>query len=301
MATVALDEFTQELIRDNVVYNLTSGTLSYLMEYGGLGLPPLTNFYERGPLQNGATRRGFRLDPRSFAQTFFVPSPCLEQREARLGDFLNIFAVDDDLLTFRFILPSGTVRQLDVTIDGEVNVTSAERISRIQDYGQYVALTFMAPDPTFYAPTSLVVTFELADSEGFSIPTPIPTPIGESELDDTATIAYTGTANTFPVIRINGPITNPVITNTTTDAAISFADGTSIDLGDWWEIDTRYGMRTIVDQDGASQLGNLADDSSLAAFYLQASTNNVITVTGTNVSGATSVTLTYYVRYGSLY
>lgn len=305
MATVALDEFTQELLRGGTVYNLTSGTLSYLMEYSGLGLPPLTNFFERGPLQDGSTRRGFRLDPRSFGQTFFVPSPCIEQRQARLNEFLDIFSISDDLLTFRFILPSGTVRQLDFTLDGEANIASSERVSRIRDYGQFVALNFVAPDPTFYAPTALVATFELEDSEGFSIPTPIPTPIGEDSLDDTVTIVYTGTANSYPIIRINGPITDPVLVNETTDATIAFVDGTEIVLGDWWQIDTRYGMRTIVDSSGENKASSLLPSVSLANFYLlrsrEAPNGNVITVTGENVSGATSITITYYDRYGSLY
>lgn len=304
MATVALDEWTQELIRGGVVYNLTSGTMSYLMEYSGLGLPPSTNFFERGPLQDGSTRRGFRLDSRSFGQTFFVPSPCIEQRRARLSEFLDIFSVSDDLLTFRFVLPDGTLRLLDFTLDGEANVASSERASRIRDYGQFVAMSFMAPDPTFYAPTALVATLELADSEGFSIPTPIPTPIGESFLDDTITIEYEGTANSYPIIRINGPITNPVITNETTDATIEFADGTEIVLGDYCEIDTRYGRRTIVDSNG-DEISSLLPSTSLASFYLlrnrEAPNGNVITVTGDNVSGATSITITYYNRYGSLY
>lgn len=305
MALVVLDEFTQELIRGSDVYNLTSGALSYLMDYNGLGLPPAQNFYERAPLQDGNTRRGFRLDPRNFQETFYIPAACRTKRQRVLGDFLDILSLDDSLLTFRFILPDYSVRQIDFVLESTIDVASGDRLSRTRDYGQLVACQFLAPDPTFYEPTAQVVTFELTpeESEGFPVPTPVPTPIGADELDDTAIILYSGSANSYPVIRINGPITNPVITNETTDVTIQFAAATEIVLGDWWQIDFKAG--TIVDASGANRLGELSTTSSLALFYLlrerEAPSGNTITVTGTRVSGATSVTLTYYVRHGSLY
>jgi hypothetical protein len=303
MALVALDEFTLELVRGSNTYNLSSGSLSYLMDYSGLGLPPATNFYERAPLQDGNTRRGFRLDPRAFQKTFYVPADCRAKRQRVLNEFLDILSLQDGLLTFRFVLPDYTTRLLDCTLESSIDVASGERISRLKDYGQLVTCQFLAPDPTFYEPTAQVVTLELADDEGFSVPTPIPTPIGADELDDTAIILYAGSANSYPVIRINGPITNPVITNETTDTSIEFTADTEIVLWDWWEIDTKAG--TIVDSSGANKLGELSTDSSLALFYLlrerEAPSGNTITVTGTRVSGATSITITYYVRHGSLY
>lgn len=303
MAIVALDEFTQELVRNSTTYNLTSGTLAYLMDYSGLGLVPATNFYERAPLQNGSTRRGFRFDPRNFQETFYVPASCSEGRQRNVGEFLDLLSLSDDLLTFRFILPDRTIRLIDFTLESAIDMASGDRVSRLRDYGQYVTCQFLAPDPTFYEPTAQVATFELEGDEGTPVPTPVPTPIGPDELDDTAIILYAGSANSFPIIRINGPIINPVITNETTDVSIEFVDDTEIVLADWWQIDTKAG--TIVDSSGNNQLGALSADSSLSQFYLlrerEAQNGNVVTVTGTRVSGATSVTLTYYVRHGSLY
>jgi hypothetical protein len=303
MATVALNEFAQELVRGGTTYNLTSGTLAYLMDYSGLGLPPGQNFYERAPLQNGSTRRGFRLDPRNFQETFYVPADCPRKRQRVVGEFLDLLSLSDDLLTFRFILPDNTVRLIDFTLESVIDMASGDRVSRLGDYGQFLACQFLAPDPTFYEPTAQVVTFELEDDEGFSVPTPVPTPIGADELDDTAIVLYGGSANSYPVIRINGPIIDPVITNETTDVSIEFVADTEIALGDWWQIDTKAG--TIVDAAGSNQLGNLSADSSLSQFYLlrerEAPSGNTITVMGTRVTGATSVTLTYYVRHGGLY
>lgn len=303
MAAVALDEFGQELIRNSTTYNLTSGTLAYLMDYSGLGLAPGTNFYERAPLQNGSTRRGFRFDPRNFQQTFYVPASCPERRQRNVGEFLDLLSLSDDLLTFRFILPDGTARLIDFTLDSVIDMASGDRVSRLRDYGQYVVCQFLAPDPTFYGPTEQVATLEMPEGDGFEIPTPIPTGIGESVLDDTAIILYSGSANSYPVIRINGPITNPVITNETTDVSIEFVVGTTIAMNDWWEIDTKAG--TIVDAAGDNQLGSLSSDSALSQFYLlrerEAPSGNIITVTGINASDVTSITVTYRVRYGGLY
>lgn len=303
MAIVALDEFAQELVRNSTTYSLTSGTLAYLMDYSGLGLAPATNFYERAPLQNGSTRRGFRFDPRNFQETFYVPASCPEGRQRNVGEFLDLLSLSDGLLTFRFVLPDRTIRLIDFTLESVIDMASGDRVSRLRDYGQYVTCQFLAPDPTFYEPTAQVATFELEGDEGTPVPTPVPTPIGPDELDDTAIILYGGSANSFPIIRINGPIINPVITNETTDVSIEFVDDTEIVLADWWQIDTKAG--TIVDSSGNNQLGSLSADSSLSQFYLlrerEAPNGNVVTVTGTRVSGATSVTLTYYVRHGSLY
>lgn len=168
MAMIALDEFTQELVRNSTRYNLTSGTLSYLMDYNGLGLPPAQNFYERAPLQNGTTRRGFRLDPRNFQETFYIPATCVEKRQRNVGEFLDLLSISNSLLTFRFILRDMSVRQIDFTLESAIDMASGDRISRWRDYGQLVSCQFLAPDPTFYEPTAQVATFELADSTGFS-------------------------------------------------------------------------------------------------------------------------------------
>lgn len=304
MAAVALDEFRPlELIRGSSVYNLSSGTLAYLMDYSGLGLQPATNFYERAPLQDGTTRRGFRFDPRQFQITLYVPADCPITRQRRLSDIQSIFSLSDSLLTLRFVLPDYSKRLIDFTLESFIDIASNDRTSRIRDHGQYVVCQCLAPDPAFYGPTAQVATFELENQEGTPVPTPVPTPIGEDTLDDTGIILYAGSANSYPVIRINGPIIDPVITNETTGFSIEFIDDTEIALGEWWEIDTAAG--TIVDENGDSQLGSLSSESSLSLFYLlreaEAPSGNIITATGTRVSGATSITLTYYVRYGSLY
>lgn len=303
MATVALDELTIELIRGASVYNLSSGTLCYLMDYSGLGLPPATNFYERAPLQDGATRRGFRLDPRQFQITFYVPASCREIRQRKLAHIYSIFSLSDSLLTLRFILPDYDKRLIDFTLESFIDQSSNDRVSRMRDEGQFVVCQCLAPDPAFYGPSSTVVTFELENQEGTPVPTPVPTPIGEDVLDDTEIVLYAGSANSYPVIRINGPIIDPAITNETTGYSIEFVDDTEIVLGDWWEIDTAAG--TIVDEAGDSQLGSLSSESSLSLFYLlreaEAPSGNIITATGHRVSGATSITLTYDTRYGSLY
>lgn len=174
------------------MFNLSSGTLANIMDYSGLGLPPATNFFERAPLQDGSTRRGYRFDPRAFQLTFYVHAACLATRQRNMNEFLDILGLSDSLLTFRFILSDGGIRQLDFTLESSMDLASGDRISRLRDYGSVLVGQFVAPDPTFYEPTSQTSTFALADSTGFSIPTPIPTPIGEDTLNVTQTILYTG-------------------------------------------------------------------------------------------------------------
>lgn len=67
------------------------------------------------------------------------------------------------------------------------------------------------------------------------------------------TITNIGNFEAQPVLTLNGPMTNPIITNALTDETIQF-DGTIAD-DSTWTIDTEN--RTIIDQSGANQFSKL--------------------------------------------
>lgn len=119
--------------------------------------------------------------------------------------------------------------------------------------------------------------------------------------DEGVALAYEGDWPAFPIIRLAGPISDPVITNTATGETLDFT-GTTIGSTDFYTIDTRYGQKTVKDGGGISRLSGLSTDSDLYSFHLEPSPlatggTNVITLGGTATGTATLMTITYYNRF----
>jgi hypothetical protein len=169
-------------------------------------------------------------------------------------------------------------------------------------YSQLAVVELRAADPTFYDPTALGYTFGVnAGTLGWAYPITFPEGFGSSTVNQTRAITYNGTWRTYPVVLIKGPITNPVITNTTTGDKLDFT-GTTVNSGTTYTIDCRPGVKSVLDQAGASQIAALTDDSDLATFSLEADPEapggiNTITVTGSAANATTEVYLQYYERY----
>ena len=135
------------------------------------------------------------------------------------------------------------------------------------------------------------------------VPTPIPFTVGTSTIDIDKTIEYPGTWHSFPhKIRITGPIDDAVITNVTTGEKLDFT-GDSIAATHYYDIDLRYGYKTVLLDGITDKVAELTDDSDLATWHIAAASNaattmtNVINVSGSAATSATSVGISYYVRY----
>lgn len=133
------------------------------------------------------------------------------------------------------------------------------------------------------------------------VPLIVPMTVGSSSVNAVVAHPYTGTWRAFPLIRITGPITDPVITNTTTGKKLSLV-GFTITAGNWIEIDTRYEAKTVIDQVGANQISKLTSDSDLAGWALEADPEapdgiNNLTVVGSAANAATKVDITYFRRF----
>jgi hypothetical protein len=87
----------------------------------------------------------------------------------------------------------------------------------------------------------------------------------------------------------------------TTGEVLDFT-GTTIGAGEWYELDLRYGYKTVLDNSGANVVSDLSSDSDLATWHLATDPEaaggiNSITVTGSAVTEATSVHLVWFERY----
>jgi hypothetical protein len=287
------------ILRGGTTYEFTDWIDWGLVGTFGFGMAPLHRLTERGPMQHGETDVGFRLDPATFGFTVGMKALSLSEQYTLRQTMLRAFAPTTAPLQVRVTLPDGELRQRDAyLIDG----LSFESGNFSGFYGE-IPVRLVAPDPVWYDPAGDAANFALGGSAGTGgvVPEPVPTFVGASVLNASTTVTYTGTWLEYPRITITGPITDAVITNNTTGDKLDFT-GTTIDAGDTYTIDLRYGYKTVTDSSDANVVGDLTSDSDLATWHLAPDSEaaggvNSITVTGTSATTATAVTLTWLARY----
>lgn len=297
-------------------YDLNSDQI-HLNSYD-LGMAAVNRLAQRAPLQvYGDTDLGFRMAPRFTDFEWTVKGADLSEYRDLRGLLIAIFSprVDDPVqLVFDF---GDRVRALDVVLDGEL--LWRNRAGRIEQ----VSGVFKASDPRLYNPTLITEVFDLAGSSGsnvgWPIPWPVPWPIGTDVINLTKSIDYADLsilgAVEYPIIRIIGPISDPILENETTGEIIDLSANGGLVLSDsseWVEIDLsnapRRDSKTLRDQDGASVDPFLTTASDLATWHLApagellesgayCTGENLIKVTGDSVDSNTQVSLRYYDRY----
>lgn len=293
-----------EIIREGTAYDFSpsaAGNLAYLVSDTGWGMAPLHRLAQRGPQQDGETDKGLRLDPRIGQLVFDITAETWGELQSKREQFLALFSPTSDPLIVKWNRTA--VRYIDVYYLGDLSFSSGDRSGFIQR----VAISLKAPDPTFYSPTVGTKTISLGGgSDTLTIPMSVPHKVGASTADVLSTISYPGTWHSFPhMVRIIGPITDPVIENLTTGEVLDFT-GTTISGGDYYELDLRYGQKTIINSSGVNKIADLTDDSDLATWHIEkgpevgtltSPKQNSIRVQGTSITSTAQVEIAYYIRY----
>lgn len=268
----------------------------------GFGLPPVERITEKGPLQHGITDLGFRLQPRQIQLVLNLWARSQDEYWSNRQELEYLFTPREIPVALRFeYLHNGETqqRQIDCFIAGGLTFASEDKQGWI---GHKVGLTLVAPDPTFYESAPLSTSFNLGlSSNPFVLPLVIPWSMGSSTLNRTQNIAYRGTFETYPILTINGPVTDLVIENRSTGEKLDFT-GNTIEAGTRLTVDTRYGYKTVTDENGDNFLQYLTTDSDLSTFHLAAKPEavdgiNEFYISGTDATTVTSMFITYMVRY----
>jgi hypothetical protein len=278
-----------------VTYNLNgnnAGLGVYINFLGdqGFGMAPMQRITQRGPLQQGDTDVGYRLDPRIVQLPLLVEAMTMDAGYTARKALLKIFTPANG---------AGILRVTTDLYDRAILVVPMGGLDFNQDpqsgYHIRTVVQLRAADPTWYDPT-IVNAAQTPTITGTPTPVPltIPWTAGSSSINSTLNFTYDGDFISYPIISVTGPITDLLITHTTTGYTIGVTG--TITAGDTWTFDLRYGQKTVTDQTGANKIANLTSGSSLAdfAFILGA---NTITVTGTTTTSASTVNITYYTRY----
>lgn len=278
-------------------YSLDNMTYCRWMSHDGFGMSPMHRLSERGPLQHGETDRGYRLDPRMINLVFaIIKSSEFDVEQARL-DLLSIFKPSVNPIILEYISNTGTYR-IDCHYIGGMPMPSSDK----HGLGQLVTVQLKADDPTWYNPVADNYVFGLGGgADTMEVPTVIPMTIGASTIDVSTVVTNEGTVSAYPTIRITGPIHDCVITNNSTGEKLDFT-GDTIAASHYYDIDLRYGYKTITDNHGVNQIAALTSDSDLVSFHLGCAPDvvngqNSITVTGSTATLETSISMVWIERY----
>ena len=119
---------------------------------------------------------------------------------------------------------------------------------------------------------------------GFSLPATLPLATESGEGSGEAQVSVGGRARAYPIIRFNGPWTNPVLK---TDHWTLAWEG-EIGPNGWVEVDTRPWALTVLDQSGASVVGGLPRQTWLEDMYFEPQSQPQISLSGIAPSGSAS-------------
>ncbi|PVC80605.1 hypothetical protein DBP19_36315 [Streptomyces sp. CS090A] len=132
-------------------------------------------------------------------------------------------------------------------------------------------LQFVATDPGFYADEETTTEIPLGWLTGGGFAAPVVAPIyvqsGTTAADRPGWATNAGTGQAWPVIRITGPVANVSVINATTGRRLNLPT-LNLAAGQWVEIDTRPGHRTVLRENGGNASTLLTPASRIDLFSL---------------------------------
>ncbi|MFB7359665.1 phage distal tail protein [Streptomyces gardneri] len=132
-------------------------------------------------------------------------------------------------------------------------------------------IEFVATDPLWYADTETVAEIPLGWLTGGGFGAPVVAPVyvqdGTVAADRPGWVTNAGTTDTWPVIRITGPCAQVTVTHVPTGRALKLPT-LALTAGQWVDIDTRPGYRTVTRENGGNALTALSPASRIDLFSL---------------------------------
>jgi hypothetical protein len=132
-------------------------------------------------------------------------------------------------------------------------------------------LEFLAHDPTFYGDEDSTTEIPLGWLTGGGFAAPVVAPIyvqdGTVAADRPGWVTNDGTADTWPILRISGPCANVSVIHAASGRVLALPT-LSLAAGQWVQIDTRPGYRTITRENGGNASTTLSPSSRLDMFSL---------------------------------
>ena len=300
----------------NKVYRMDTSPDRILLSFTGMGMPDVNYITQSGPGQPGETILDFTLNPR-YIQYVHARTGCSRQdywdNRLNIGTLLSPARQLATAQTYkegrlRVVLPNGTKRDINAVID-RGPIFSARDPKRWSEYTFVETIRFRCPDPTWFNPDINEVEWETEIYDGliFYEPTnytdrltfPTNAIFGADIISAGTSIIYNGTWFGYPIIEIVGPISSPIIQNTTLNQKIAL--NYDVANGETVTIITEYGKKGVTNNFGDNLIGTLTNDSSLKFFLAHDpwATDGINNLEGSG-SGAdenTKIKILYYTRY----
>jgi hypothetical protein len=132
-------------------------------------------------------------------------------------------------------------------------------------------MEFFAHDPTFYADEESTTEIPLGWLTGGGFAAPLVAPIyvqdGTVAADRPGWVTNNGTSDAWPIIRITGPCSNVSVIHADSGRTLALPT-LSLTAGQWVEIDTRPGYRTVTRDNGGNASAYLSPSSRIDLFSL---------------------------------
>jgi hypothetical protein len=267
----------------------------YLVGTVNWGMAPSHRNTQRGPFQDGDTDVDFRLDPRVLALPFVAPASDADESFALRNALLQVFKPGND--TFQIIVTFGVAnnRVIDVKSVGGLTMDTDAK-----DFTVRGVIQLRAADPVW---SDRYVTAVNLTATVFGTPTPYPkpypVPYGAGSVNNIVTVNYLGSWATYPTIQCTGPATDLTIVDGLGHLIVF---DSIIPAGQTWTIDLAYGAKTVIDQNGVNQFGALNINSDIVNWGIFPDPTvldgvNTISVSATDTTTATMVTMYYSSRY----
>ncbi|MFJ1900541.1 phage distal tail protein [Streptomyces sp. NPDC088115] len=162
-----------------------------------------------------------------------------------------------------------------------------------------IDIEFQAADYLYYTdePDTTGIPLAVLSSGGLTFPLMFPFTIGgdPAAVGRPGFLDVEGNASTWPVLRVTGPCSNPVITHVTSGRTLSVQ--VTLTAGEWVEIDTRPGWRTVLRNNGGA--APLSPTSRIDLFRLSAGLNE-IRWTATDPTLTSTLAVTWWPAYKAL-
>ncbi|MFD7855138.1 hypothetical protein ACFV6B_12755 [Streptomyces microflavus] len=250
-----------------------AGTPIQVIETSGLGRPPVRDSDVDQPSMDGvfAGRDYYGARQVQIDAAIRVPG-----NPAACHDIIAALQVDADdedvrlaggvTMPLRILRPGRPVKRL----DGRLRRVDPEFRQVIHGYVP-LDLEFIATDPTFYADEETTTEIPLGWLTGGGFAAPVVAPIyvqsGTVAANRPGWANNQGTSRAWPIIRITGPVATVTVIHAESGRELSFPT-LVLTAGQWIEIDTRPGYRTIRRENGGNAASLLAPSSRIDLFSL---------------------------------
>lgn len=124
----------------------------WLMEATGVGSAPVRRLSQRGPLQDGVSDLGYRLEPRMITLSIMIVGTSKSATDGHRDTLATLLKPSSTPLALKYTRDDAAVRQIDCYVVNQVDMP-AQRGERF-GFWQRVVVQLVAPDPLWYDPTA---------------------------------------------------------------------------------------------------------------------------------------------------